>query len=92
MSVPVSGRFESGRVTITGVATGYLDSSGVLDLVSSNGLSIKGNFVYVTRREGQGTFVASDGRSGAFSFVSTGRRGTGVGNLGPDKITFTFGM
>jgi len=92
MTLPVKGRFENGAVTFTGTATGYLDGSGVLRLTASNGLTVEGSFVYVSSREGEGTFTASDGRSGAFKFVSAGRRGTGTGHLGDDKVTFTFGM
>jgi hypothetical protein len=92
MTVPVKGRFESGAVTFTGEATGYMDGSGVIKLTATNGLTVEGSFVYVNSREGEGTFTASDGRSGAFSFVSTGRRGTGTGSLGEDRVTFTFGM
>lgn len=92
MTLPVKGRFESGAVTFTGTATGYLDGSGTISLVASNGLTVKGDFIYVTNRQGEGTFTASDGRSGSFQFVSTGQKGTGTGTLGDDKVTFTFGM
>jgi hypothetical protein len=92
MTLPVKGRFESGDVTFSGSATGHLDGSGTITLSASNGLTVKGDFVYVTAREGEGTFTASDGRSGSFKFVSTGRKGTGTGNLGSDKVTFTFGL
>ena len=92
VTLPVSGRFESGAVTFTGTATGHMDGSGTMELAASNGLKVSGYFIYVTRREGEGTFTASDGRSGSFKFVSAGRRGTGTGNLGDDKVTFTFGM
>ncbi len=92
MTLPVKGRFESGNVTFIGTATGYLDGSGTLSMTSNNGLKIEGNFVYVTRRNGEGTFTCSDGRSGSFQFVSTGKRGTGTGHLGNDRVTFTFGF
>jgi hypothetical protein len=92
MTLPVKGRFESGAVTFSGTATGYLDGSGVIKLAATNGLTVEGSFVYTSRREGEGTFTASDGRSGSFRFVSTGRRGTGTGNLGDDNVTFTFGV
>jgi hypothetical protein len=92
MRLPVKGQFESGAVTFSGTATGYLDGSGVIKLTATNGLTVDGHFVYTSSREGEGTFTASDGRSGVFRFVSTGRRGTGTGNLGNDKVTFAFGM
>lgn len=50
-----------------------------------------GDFVYVTSREGSGVFNCDDGRSGPFSFVSTGSRGNGHGSLGNQAMTFTFG-
>ena len=92
MTLPVSGRFEDGSQTLTGTATGYLAGDGKISLVTSKGLTIEGDFVYVTARQGEGTFTASDGRSGSFSFVSTGTKGTGTGYLGKDKVIFTFGI
>lgn len=68
-----------------------MDGAGTLEIRSSKGVTCTGDFVYVTRREGRGTFVCSDGRSGPFEFVSTGSRGTGFGTLGGRKYTFTFG-
>jgi hypothetical protein len=53
--------------------------------------SAAGTFVYATEREGEGVFRCADGRSGPFRFVSTGTRGTGQGDLGGKRFTFTFG-
>ena len=92
MTLPVKGQFETGSVTFTGSATGYLDGSGTIRLVATNGLKVDGDFIYVTQRNGEGVFTASDGRSASFKFGSTGRKGTGTGYLGNDKVTFTFGM
>ncbi len=39
----------------------------------------------------QGLLGHDDGRSGPFRFVSTGTRGTGTGDLGGSRFTFTFG-
>ena len=91
MTLPVKGQMESGSETFTGTATGYADGGGNLTLVSSKGLSCSGDFVYVTGRTGEGTFTCSDGRSGPFSFVSTGTRGTGKGTIGGSPFTFSFG-
>ena len=91
MTLPVRGQNEAGTTTFTGSATGYMDGSGTLSLVRSDGVSCQGDFVYVTRRNGEGTFRCADGRSGPFSFVSTGSRGTGTGRLGGENFTFTFG-
>ncbi|MCE1237991.1 MAG: hypothetical protein LWW93_16705 [Hyphomicrobiales bacterium] len=91
MTLPVQGVSEAGDETFTGSATGYLDGGGNLEIASSKGLKCSGTFVYVTRREGKGTFVCTNGLSGPFEFVSTGTRGTGTGHLGNRKFTFTFG-
>ena len=91
ITLPVQGSYADGTETFTGTATGYMDGHGTITLTASNGLTVRGDFVYITGRQGEGTFTASDGRSGSFSFVSTGTRGTGVGYLGSDKVIFTFG-
>jgi hypothetical protein len=91
MTLPVRGTSEGGEETFSGSATGYMDGSGTLEILSSKGASCAGDFVYVTSRQGQGTFTCTDGRSGPFEFVSTGRHGTGTARLGEQRFTFTFG-
>ena len=91
-TLPVSGQVQNSSETFTGSATGYMDGSGTLTLISNNGTTCAGNFVYVTSREGEGVFRCDDGRSGPFTFVSTGSRGTGQGSLGNQAFTFTFGL
>ncbi len=91
MTLPLKGQTISGDETFSGKATGYADGGGTLELVSSKGRKCTGNFVYVTRRNGEGTFTCQNGQSGSFSFVSTGIRGTGTGNIGGKSFTFTFG-
>ncbi|MBB4171592.1 hypothetical protein [Rhizobium sp. BK538] len=91
MTLPLKGQTESGDETFTGKATGYVDGGGTLELASSKGLKCTGNFVYVTRRNGEGTFTCGNGQSGSFTFVSTGVRGTGTGSIGGRRFTFTFG-
>lgn len=91
MTLPVKGQLANGSETFTGSATGYLDGAGVLTIKSNKGTSCTGNFVYVTHRYGEGTFICKDGRSGPFTFVSTGTKGTGTGKLGNRTFTFTFG-
>jgi hypothetical protein len=68
-----------------------MDGAGTLHIISTSGTDCTGAFVYVTRRQGSGTFNCTDGRSGPFEFVSTGTRGTGNARLGPRRFTFTFG-
>lgn len=91
MTLPLKGQMVTGEETFTGKATGYLDGGGTLELTSSKGKVCTGTFVYVTNRNGDGTFQCTNGQSGAFSFVSTGTRGTGVGSIGGKQFTFTFG-
>lgn len=91
MTLPVTGSLEDGSETFTGSATGYMDGGGTLTLTSNKGLSCTGTFVYVTRRDGKGTFNCTNGQSGPFEFVSTGNRGTGTGRIGSRPFTFTFG-
>jgi len=91
LTLPVRGQVTTGDETFTGKATGYMDGAGTLELTSSKGMTCSGTFVYVSRRDGQGTFTCSNGQSGAFSFVSTGTRGTGTGRIGSREFTFTFG-
>ena len=91
LTLSVHGQMEDGSETFTGQATGYMDGGGDLAIVSSRGTRCTGAFVYVTQRQGEGTFICDDGRSGPFQFVSTGTRGTGTGRLGNMPFTFTFG-
>lgn len=90
MTLPVTGHVEGTGETFTGDATGYSDGGGTLR-ISSPKTSCTGQFVYITRREGKGTFTCQDGRSGPFEFVSTGTRGTGTGDFGGKRFIFTFG-
>ena len=91
MTLPVRGTVQGSPETFTGTATGYMDRSGDLTIVTTTGTTCQGNFVYVTSRRGEGVFTCDDGRSGPFDFVSTGTRGTGKGSLGDQQFTFTFG-
>ena len=91
MTLPVRGNVMNSGETFTGTATGYMDGGGNLTIVTSKGATCKGNFVYVSGRDGEGVFTCDDGRSGPFTFVSTGTRGTGKGDLGGERFIFTFG-
>lgn len=91
MTLPVRGSIQNSAEVFTGTATGYMSGGGTLHLVSSGGAVCDGNFVYVNGRQGEGVFHCDDGRSGPFQFVSTGTRGTGHGDLGGQRFTFTFG-
>lgn len=91
MTLPLRGQVISSSETFSGTATGFLDGAGSLEFVSSKGVRCKGQFVYITRREGRGTATCSDGRAGSFNFVSTGTSGTGEGDFGTGRVIFTFG-
>lgn len=91
MTLPVRGQIQNSDETFSGTATGYLNGGGNLVVTSSKGASCTGDFVYVTRRNGEGVFNCNDGRTGPFQFVSTGTSGTGYGDLGGQRFTFTFG-
>lgn len=91
LTLPVRGQVQNTQETFSGTATGHLDGEGNLNMVSSKGAVCKGNFVYVNGRQGEGVFNCDDGRSGPFTFVSTGTAGTGYGTLGNERFTFTFG-
>lgn len=91
MTLPVRGQIQGSDEVFTGTATGRMDGGGELTIVSNRGATCQGAFVYTTRRNGEGVFTCDDGRTGPFQFVSTGTRGTGYGDLGGQRFTFTFG-
>lgn len=91
MTLPVKGQVQNSKETFFGSATGYMDGSGKLTITSNKGVKCDGDFVYITERQGDGTFTCEDGRTGPFTFVSTGSHGTGHGSLGGQNFTFTFG-
>ena len=91
MTRSVKGQVQNSAETFTGTATAYIDGGGTLKMVSSKGAVCEGSFVYITSRQAKGVFNCDDGRSGPFEFVSTGYRGTGFGDLGGERFTFTFG-
>lgn len=91
ITLKVRARMEDSLETFTGTATGHLNGSGTMELKSPAGVVCRGEFVYVSRREGSGVLSANDGRVGKFTFVSTGRNGTGHGELGGHPFIFSFG-
>jgi hypothetical protein len=91
MTLRVTGSTEDGSERFFGSATGYMSGGGTITLESTKGAKIEGTFVYVNSRQGEGTFRCADGRTGPFTFVSTGTYGTGTGRLGNQYFTFTFG-
>jgi hypothetical protein len=88
----VEGVVEGGQEAFSGGSFREIDGGGVLTVRSSLGAVCTGDFVYVRPRAGEGTFRCSDGRTGPFSFVSTGLRGTGSGVVGGRRFVFSFGI
>ena len=92
LTVGVRGQLEDGSETFKGSVTGHSNHSGEIHMDSSKpGVTLDGEFVFATRREGSGVIKTSDGRVGKFTFVSTGRNGNGFGDLGGKRFVFTFG-
>ena len=92
LTVGVRGQLEDGSETFKGSVTGHSNRSGEIHMDSSKpGVTLDGEFVFATRREGSGVIKTSDGRVGKFTFVSTGRNGNGFGDLGGKRFVFTFG-
>lgn len=87
---PVRGKVDGTDEYFSGTATGYINDGNVA-ITSNKGAKCTGKYVIVTRREGEGTFLCDDGRTGPFHFVTTGTSGTGTGILGDNNFTFTFG-
>lgn len=91
MTLKVTGKVQESTETFEGTATGYASGAGELEITSSTGTECAGEFVYVTKRKGEGTMSCTDGRSGPFRFVSTGSRGTGTGEIDGRPFIFSFG-
>jgi len=90
-TAPIRGTFVSDSRTFKGTATGYVTGRGELTIQTSNGIHCTGRFARVTHTKGKGTMTCSDGRSMPFVFFSHGVSGNGVGQIGDEQITFTFG-
>lgn len=91
LTLPVRGAVQNSDERFEGTATGGMNGSGALTIKSNKGPTCSGKFVYTSGRTGEGVFNCTDGRTGPFSFVSTGTSGTGYGDLGGQRFTFTFG-
>ena len=90
MQMTVIGQMTDGSESFRGTAVGR--ESGTISMTSNRGRQCRGDFVYIGNRQGEGTFVCSDGKSGQFRFLTTGYRGTGTGNIGGKQFTFSFGQ
>lgn len=90
-TLPIRGQMQGSSERFTGSAIGHMNGSGELLIVTTTGVHCSGNFDYVTPRQGSGTFICEDGRSGPFAFYSIGANATGYGTLGNERFTFTVG-
>jgi hypothetical protein len=93
MTLPVNGSFRGGAEPFNGEATGRMDGSGDLRIVSISGARCDGKFRYSDSGvSGSGDFSCSDGRTGTFSFTSAGAQGRGIGRTGRgETFEFSFG-
>lgn len=91
MTLPARGTVQTTGETFEGTATGYVDRSGILNVVTSTGVTCEGVFSYTSGSRGSGVLECEDGRVGDFEFVSSGTKGSGTGTIGDDKFIFRFG-
>ena len=93
LTLPVRGRVEGTNEMLVGEATGFMDGSGRISLMGSDGRDCMGAFQYgASRRSGTGIFTCTDGATGTFAFNSTGQQGTGFGQTSRgERIRFVFG-
>lgn len=84
---PVEGVVQRTGEKFTGAATGNLDSSGTVEIVSQQ-TTCRGTFSNPTGTEAKGTFTCADGRTGPFQFSPPSR--TGRARLGSEAFIFTF--
>lgn len=91
LTLPVAMAMQNSPERFTGTATGHMDGAGEIEATSTSGEKCVGRFVYVNGRQGSGSLTCADGRNGAFDFVSTGRRGTGQGQISGQPLTIVFG-
>lgn len=88
----VSGVVSGTGETFTGTAVAGMGRGGTVKIVSNRGVTCQGDYLFAEERSGQGIFQCSDGRSGPFSFVSTGMQGLGSGTLDGRSFTFRFSI
>jgi hypothetical protein len=79
----------------TGIAVGYMDQTGTIDVVSSLNPSLKciGNFQYIGTKIGRGDLRCNDGTRGDFQFNGLSPlSGYGFGSTERGPLSFTFGL
>ena len=93
MTLPVHGDLNNGKEPFLGTATGYMDGTGTLSMVTQDEVSCTGKFEYDDGHvAGHGQFNCADGRHGKFRFTSEGNKGRGFGKTTTgEPFKFTFG-
>jgi hypothetical protein len=93
ITLPLQGDFNKGQEKFLGQATGYIDGKGTLAMNTESGITCQGQFEYLESRvSGSGTFNCDDGRTGTFTFTSSGTTGMGFGKTNKgEPFKFTFG-
>jgi hypothetical protein len=91
MTLPVEGEVQHGTETFSGMATVFFSGDGSMTLTTSLGVTCTGEFINANRREGSGTVVCEDGRSGSFDFVTFGFSGFGTGLIATVPFAFRIG-
>lgn len=92
-TLPVQGNFTDTNERFLGSATGKADGNGNLTLTSESGQKCSGAFKYDEGFvSGAGNVTCTDGRTGTFSFTSSGAAGSGFGKLSDGQpFKFRFG-
>ena len=92
-TLPVQGSFTDTNERFLGSATGNADGNGHLTLTSESGQKCSGAFKYDEGFvRGAGNVTCTDGRTGTFSFTSSGAAGSGFGKLSNGQpFKFRFG-
>lgn len=87
-TMAVKGQLEDGTRHFTGTATGYIDDSGILSIVTTDGATCEGDFFLSW---GKGVLACTDGKSGTFHFTNSYSGGFGEGTIDGKAFTFAFG-
>lgn len=93
ITLPVQGGFNKGKEKFIGEATGKIDGSGTITMTTESGTSCSGTFQYAQSMvTGTGIFHCDDGRTGKFTFTTSGNTGIGFGKTNKgEPFKFAFG-
>ena len=87
-----TGKIQGSDEIFTVIGTGNFSGNGTLKAVTNTNVTCKGKFAYdvSSTTKGEGFMTCSDGRTGNFNFETDGKKGKGSGEIGGQKITFSF--